>query len=554
MTVGWDIGGVNTKVALVSGDAVVAVRQRPYELQKAPHALGSILRELAQEVGAGARSVHAVTMTAELSQLFRTKREGVRFVLDAVQRSFPSSPVHVFSVDGRFLTPDQARAEPLAVAAANWSATAHAVATRHADALLIDVGTTTADVIPLAGGRVVAAGRTDPERLMSGELVYTGALRTPTEAIVTHVPLNGLLAGVSAEGFALSGDAHVWRGDLAPADYTVPTPDGRPATRAYAGERLARMVCADRDMLDEDAISAIAAEVARAQVARLAAAIRLVVARHPLLEVAIVTGLGSFLASAATRAAGLRVVPLSHQFGEAGARCAPAVAVAILLERSLATHVERGAVAPGRPAPHSEQRLDDAALTGGVPEIVVKIGGGSLAAVDEFDAVLTAIDEAADCRVLIVPGGGPFADAVRAVDRQVGVADEAAHWMAVLAMDQFAHLVASRLKRGALVREIAEIADAVLEARVPVLAPYQWLRRVDPLPHSWDVTSDSIAAWVAGVIGAPRLLLVKPAGARGERLVDAHFDRVLPAHVAVEMLGADQVIDLRVSLGAGAQC
>src|SRR5687767_7489408 len=146
----------------------MAVRGRPYELQRAPGALVPMLRELAQEVEAlqvPASGFHCVTLTAELSQMFRTKREGVAFVLDAVEAAFPGLAIEVYTVDGRFVPPGIARAEPLAVAAANWSATAHAIARIHPDALLIDIGTTTTDVIPIVGGAVAAAGRTDPERL-----------------------------------------------------------------------------------------------------------------------------------------------------------------------------------------------------------------------------------------------------------------------------------------------------------------------------------------------------------------------------------------------------
>src|SRR5499427_3675911 len=143
--VGWDIGGVNTKVALVEHQRLVRVLARPFELQRAPDTLVTVLRELASEAGAHVDSqavVHAVTMTAELSQMFRTKREGVAFVIDAVAAAFPSSELQVFAVDGRFLGPPDARAEPLSVAAANWSATAHLVALDHPSALLIDIGTT----------------------------------------------------------------------------------------------------------------------------------------------------------------------------------------------------------------------------------------------------------------------------------------------------------------------------------------------------------------------------------------------------------------------------
>lgn len=335
--VGWDIGGVNTKAARVDDGAVTAVVGRPYEIQRDPAALVPLLRTMLGELGVVEAAPHAVTMTAELSQLFRTKREGVRFVLDAVEAAFPGANVHVYTVDGRFLTPADARERPLLVAAANWAATARAVSAHHPDALLVDIGTTTTDLVPIVDGEVVAVGHTDPDRLTSGELVYTGAVRTPAEAITSYVPLGDGLAGVSAEGFALAGDVHVWRGDLRPSDYSCPTPDGRPVTRDFVGERLARIVCGDREMLDDAAITRVADALARAQVRSVQAAMQRVLERHPSIHVAVVTGLGAFLGIAAAHSLDLEVVALSNQLGEAGARCAPAVAVALLLERRLVT-------------------------------------------------------------------------------------------------------------------------------------------------------------------------------------------------------------------------
>ena len=291
-------------------------------------------------------------MTAELSQMFRSKREGVHFVLDAVARAFPSGDVRVYAVDGRFLQPDQAREEPLAVAAANWAATARAVASRHPDAILLDVGTTTTDVIPIVAGQVVPKAWTDPDRLASGELVYTGALRTPTEAIASHIWLKGRKHGVSAETFALAGDVHVWRKDLSPADYTVPTPDGRGTDRVFAGERLRRVICADPELVDESGVSEIAEALARAQVARIAESIIRVRGAHPAVRKAVVTGLGAFLGAAAARTVGLDVEYLADEFGTDAAQFAPAAAVALLLAGSapVATRpaAPNGGVRPGR--------------------------------------------------------------------------------------------------------------------------------------------------------------------------------------------------------------
>ncbi len=556
--VGWDVGGVNTKVARVVGGEVLAVRGRPYELQRAPHELVQLLRDLAGEVGADAFAAHAVTMTAELSQMFRTTREGVAFVLDAVKAAFPSAVIRVWAVDGRWLAPEEARQAPVAVAAANWAATAYAVAGHHPDALLVDVGTTTTDIIPIVAGALAAEGLTDPERLASGELVYTGAVRTPTEAIASHVPFRGMSTGVSTEGFALAGDVHLWRGDLTPEDYTCATPDGRPPTRTFAGERLARVVCGDREMLDEAAVSSIADALAAAQVARITAAIERVLAVQPSVGTAVVTGLGAFLGHAAAHAAGLRVVPLAARLGEAAARCAPAASVALLLERTLAAGL---GPAPdfhhGLPAPRSVVEkcerapgvCDPSIRRAPGVEIVVKLGGGLLAHADHFAAALVEIGAAArQRRLLVVPGGGPFADAVREVDRRFRLSDDAAHWMAVLAMDQYAQLVAARLSGGLLVTEAEEIGAAAHSGFVPVLAPSRWLREADPLPHGWDVTSDSIAAWVAGAVGARRLVLIKPPHAVGGTLVDGHFCRALPAHLTPVIVTADQVDRLRSAL------
>ena len=520
--IGWDIGGVNTKVARIESGAVLHARSHPYEIQRDPLALAPLLRSLANAVGAFAGDHHAVTMTAELSQMFRTKREGVAFVLDAVTRAFPSASLHVFTVDGRFLSPADALNEPLAVAASNWAATASIVALDHPNAILIDIGTTSTDIIPIVEGQLAARGTTDPARLASGELVYTGALRTPVEAIIQHVPLGASLAGVSAESFTLVGDVHVWRGELAPDDYSVTAPDGRPASREFAGERIARVVCADRELLDDRAISAIADAVANAQVHLVARSIARVRGRHPTLRAAVVTGLGSFIAARAARQAGLSVIQLADALGPDGARCAPAAAVALMLEK------QRGGPAPVRADVVPNKMPAPASTMVGRVETVFKVGGSLLGYPELLESTLAAIVEASlHTRVAIVPGGGPFAEAVRDADHRFHLADDTAHWMAVLAMDQHAHLLAGMRPELTVATSERDIESAVESARIPVIAPYRWLRDSDPLPHTWDVTSDSISAWLASALGATQLVLVKSPGASGEGAVDSYFSRAV---------------------------
>jgi aspartokinase-like uncharacterized kinase len=175
-------------------------------------------------------------------------------------------------------------------------------------------------------------------------------------------------------------------------------------------------------------------------------------------------------------------------------------------------------------------------------ELVVKLGGSLLNRVEEFDRVLGVLADVGRARrLLIVPGGGPFADTVRAVDARVRLSDDAAHWMAILAMDQHAHLIAERLVHSVLVTSAAAIAQAQSSARIPVLAPYRWLRDADPLPHSWDVTSDSIAAWCAHAVGASQLVLIKSSGASGADVVDRYFSRALQPGVSSACVTADEI-------------
>ena len=327
-SIGWDIGGVNVKVARVARDGPVQALTEPFSIEHDAERLFAVLERLGRRVGVdGGR--HAVTMTAELSQRFRSKAEGVGFVLDALEQAFPGVAMLVLDTTGRFRSPAEARAHPIDVSASNWTATAMVVAAEHADVILLDMGSTTTDIIPIESGRIQPLGRTDPDRLASGELVYSGALRTPVEALVRQVPWRGGMALVSADDFAHTADVHLWLGTrLIALDQAGPGD----TSRARAGERLARVVCADRTMIDDEGITSIAAHIAEAQVAAITAAVVRVRSRHPRLERAAVLGLGAPIAERAARAAGLAIIPMDTEWSDDASRAAPAVAVARLLE------------------------------------------------------------------------------------------------------------------------------------------------------------------------------------------------------------------------------
>ena len=178
--------------------------------------------------------------------------------------------------------------------------------------------------------------------------------------------------------------------------------------------------------------------------------------------------------------------------------------------------------------------------------IVVKVGGGLSATPGALELVGRALAEAGRRhRLLVVPGGGPFADAVREFDRREGLSADAAHWMAILAMDQYAYVLVERIPGAVLVEDPGAIGGALPGTGVAVLAPSRWLRAADVLPHDWAATSDSAAAYVAGALDAARLVLIKPApGESAANAVDPHFALVLPVGLPWSTLGWQEAGEL----------
>jgi probable H4MPT-linked C1 transfer pathway protein len=291
LTVGLDIGGANLKAATNDGDAV----DRAFPLWKHSGRLATELRSLLERFPQP--DLVAVTMTGELADCFASKTEGVRAIIDAVA-SATEIPSRFWSTTGEFLDAEDAASVPRLVAASNW----HALATfcgrvvPDGSAVLIDVGSTTTDVVPLCRGAVCAEGMTDPERLRSGELVYTGATRTPLCAFGPQITVDGEPFALAAELFATTLDVHLLLGSIAedPADSN--TADGRAAVRANALLRLARMLCADPEEVGEALLLKLAEAIAGRQRRLIADAIERVVARCDTPPVMLLSGSGAFLA------------------------------------------------------------------------------------------------------------------------------------------------------------------------------------------------------------------------------------------------------------------
>jgi len=285
--------------------------------------------------GTAPGGAHAVTLTAELSDVFPGRAAGVRAVLDAVAEALDAIPFRVLDTRGALLPATAARRAPLRVASANWMATALLAARHVRRGLLVDIGSTTTDIIPFALGRPRPEGTDDRRRLMSGELVYSGVLRTPPAALAATVPLPGGPCRTIPEHFTQMGDVYVLLGRLTPRDYTAATPDGRGRSRAACAARLARLVGADRADLRAPDLHRLAAHLMERQLDPIVAAIRSVAARAGCgrAPVAVVCGSGRFLAEIAARRAGCRPVPLEAAvpgFGRGWGRVGPAASLALL--------------------------------------------------------------------------------------------------------------------------------------------------------------------------------------------------------------------------------
>jgi len=339
--IGWDIGGANTKAVFLRTENGQVREYKSlieyFPVWKNPEKLSEVLLTLKEKVSGNAKlDGVGLTMTAELSDAYLTKRDGVNHILACAAQAFEDLPLFVLDVDATLRSTDAARSEPLSVAAANWAATGWLVAKLVKTCVIVDVGSTSTSIIPVVDGRVSAAGKNDLEKFMVGELVYTGSLRTNIVAIVSSIPLRDGKARVASELFAQSADAHLVLGNITEDEYTAETADGRGKTRGEALARLARVVCADMEMLAEKEIVQIAKYVHTRQVEQIAEGLSPVYSRVRSLASAeipvVVTGLGKdFLARSAAESVGVdAIIDLGELMPNDAVKASPAAGVALM--------------------------------------------------------------------------------------------------------------------------------------------------------------------------------------------------------------------------------
>lgn len=337
--IGWDIGGAHVKAARAQDGRLTGIVQ----IACAPHeglaSLEQAIRDARERLGPAER--HRVTMTAELSDAFENRAQGVLTVATIAAREIGAGDILFYAGARGFVARAGAADAAAAIASANWRVSAELAAQNCADALFVDMGSTTTDLIPIRAGRVAALGESDAERLACGELAYAGFSRGAPQAYAARAPINGQWIPLVNEAFATMADVRRALGDLPEGEGGAdlsPTADGRPKTIAASRARLARLAGRDAGALSDDQWRAFADFLARAQLRVIEDQIALLVSRGAVAPAAslIGAGVGRPLIARLAQSAGREYLDFAsfiaapEHLRAAASDCAPAAALALL--------------------------------------------------------------------------------------------------------------------------------------------------------------------------------------------------------------------------------
>ena len=339
VVLGWDIGGAHLKVAAVDRKGkVMQVLQLPCPLWLGlEHLDRAISTALAQMPGA---SLHAVTMTGELTDFFRNRAQGVKTIIARFAKQAPVGRTYIYAGPEGFLTPENAAQKTDAVASANWAASAQLVARLLPDALFVDIGSTTTDLVPIRGGVLRVRGLSDADRLACEELVYTGVVRTPLMALAERIPFDGQWIPAMAEYFATTADVYRLTGELPEGADQLPAADNGGKSVRDSARRLARMIGRDLESAPLAQWKQCARQLADLQLWQIRQACERVLSRTVAVDRTPVVGAGTgrFLARKLAAQLGRRYRDFDSLIDVApdakcwASSCAPAVAAAVLAQ------------------------------------------------------------------------------------------------------------------------------------------------------------------------------------------------------------------------------
>lgn len=241
--IGWDIGGAHLKaVRLNVNGKIQQVLQLPCQLWRGLDQLETAIRHVLDAFDVKKIAVqHVVTMTGELVDLFANRQQGV-MQISQLSTKLLGADTLFYAADSGFVAFKDVSAHSPFIASTNWHASASMLAMYVKDALLIDIGSTTTDIIAIAGGRVAHAGLSDAARMQADSLIYTGVIRTPVMALAQKLLFEATETNVAAEYFATMADVYRLTGELLPEYDMADTADAKGKTALESARRLARMI------------------------------------------------------------------------------------------------------------------------------------------------------------------------------------------------------------------------------------------------------------------------------------------------------------------------
>jgi len=343
---GVDVGGANIKASALQVDDSFKLRsvKLHYPLWiEGIEGLSRAIRHAINLLGYDKIDHAALTMTAELSDIFKDKKEGVEKVVKAAFEAL--GDFNVITVKGSLLSPRDAIDHYMDVAAANWWSVGWFASQLRRDCVVVDVGSTTTTITPVANGLISSKGLNDVEKMILGEIVYIGALRTPISSITSLVPLNGEWCRVSSEYFANTGDVNLILGYITEEEYDIITPDKRGKSIEDCHARLSRVVCGDGRMLTSLQTRLMAKFIYEKIVEKVFEGLTQVLSRFAsqglCLSTGFAAGLGDFIALDAIDRAGLEGIMLRDIIGRDNTIALTSASLALYLAHKMGVDVER---------------------------------------------------------------------------------------------------------------------------------------------------------------------------------------------------------------------
>lgn len=249
--IGWDIGGAHLKMASINqAGAVNFANQLATPLWKGLGSLENAMSEMHNQITEDPVK-HTITMTAELADIFKDRKSGVKELTEFLRSHFDEQAFQLYAGNSGLIKADEVNSYVTDIASANWHATASFVAQNIDEGVLIDIGSTTTDIIPFASGQLLNTAYTDHQRLRDNELVYTGIIRTPVMAIVNKIFCDGQWQNIATENFSTMADIYRLTGELNELDDMMPTADGAGKTPCDSARRLVRMIGLDLEDKDD---------------------------------------------------------------------------------------------------------------------------------------------------------------------------------------------------------------------------------------------------------------------------------------------------------------